>query len=166
MSHSIVKKIWRDLVERKGRTTLTLLGLVIGLWGVASVAVAWLVLGQDLSANFLSTNPPAIVMTIESDTPIDVVAIGAVEGVRQIENRPQINGRIEITPDNRMPIVLWVVDDFNDMAVAKVFAEIGSLPPPAGSLVIERDGLLLANLIRKRRQSGATGHGPPSTKAL
>lgn len=52
MANSILKKIWRDLVERKGRSALTIIGLGIGFWGVGSAAVAWLVLSNDLSANF------------------------------------------------------------------------------------------------------------------
>ena len=64
MSKSILKKIWGDLYERKGRAILTLLGLIIGLWGVASVALAWLVLKGDMQENFLMTDPPSIAMTI------------------------------------------------------------------------------------------------------
>jgi len=172
MPDSIIKKIWRDLAERKGRTLLTLSGLTIGLWGVASVAVAWFILGHDLSANFLSTNPPAIAMTIDRNSDIgaeihskfDLSAIGSIEGADLIENRPQLLGRIEIGPDRWLPLVLWVVEDFNDMAVASVFAETGALPPPEGSFVLERDGLILANMYRKQRQSGATGHKSQTTE--
>jgi ABC-type antimicrobial peptide transport system permease subunit len=172
MHDSIIKKIWRDLVERKGRTVLTLLGLAIGLWGVASVAVAWFILGHDLSANFLSTNPPAIAMTIdrngefETGNQFDMSTIGTIEGADQLENRPQLLGRMEIGPDRWLPLVLWVVEDFKDMAVARVFAETGALPPPAGSFVIERDGLVLANIYRKQRQSAAVRHGVHQSELL
>ena len=102
-------------------------------------------------------------MTIDADTnidtEIDVAAIGTIEGADQLENRPQLLGRIEVGPDRWLPLVLWVVEDFNDMAVASVFAETGTLPPPAGSFVIERDSLVLANFYRMRLQSGAVGHG-------
>jgi putative ABC transport system permease protein len=164
MSYSISKKIWRDLAERKGRTLLTVLGLVVGLWGVGSVSVAWWVLGTDMSANFLSTNPPAITMTVAGETAVDVAAIGKLDGIRQIENRPQINGRIEITPNSWRPLLLWVVDDFNAMTVAKAFPESGVLPPPTGSFVMERDGLLLGNFLRARAQSGTSGHGAQSAQ--
>ena len=166
MANSILKKIWRDLVERKGRTALTIIGLCIGFWGVGSAAVAWLVLSNDLSSNFTQTNPPAIAMTIAMTTDgpgiIDVSRIGAVEGAQDIENRPQLTGRVQYAPDRWMSLILWVVEDFNDMRVATMFPEDAALPPPAGTFVIERDGLPITNFLKKREQSGSAGHGKPA----
>lgn len=161
MSNSILKKIWRDLVERKGRSALTIIGLCIGFWGVGSAVVAWLVLSSDLSRNFTQTNPPAIAMTIDGPGVIDVSRIGAVEGAEDIENRPQLKGRVQYAPDRWMSLVLWIVEDFHDMRVATVFPEDGSLPPSPGTFVIERDGLPIANFLRKRERSGSVGHGSP-----
>jgi len=153
-----LRKIFRDLSERKGRTLLTLLGLVIGLWGFASVAVAWLVLSNDLSENFLSTNPPGIAMTIAGDGPLDVEALGPIEGASAIENRPQLSARMEISPDRWLPIQLWVVEDFGAMNVARIFPEKGTLPPATGMLAVERDGVNLVNFFRMKEQSGTVGH--------
>lgn len=161
MANSIWKKIWRDLTERKGRSMLTILGLCIGFWGVGSAAVAWLVLSKDLAGNFARTNPPAIAMTIEGRGVIDVRSIGAIEGAQEIENRPQLSGRILYAPDRWLGLVLWVVEDFNDMRVGTVFSEDGTLPPPPGTIVVERDGLPLANLLKRRAQSGSVGHNKP-----
>lgn len=161
MANSIGKKIWRDLAERKGRSAITILGLCIGFWGVGSAAVAWLVLSNDLAGNFTRTNPPAIAMTIEERGVIDVRRIGAIEGVREIESRPQLSGRIQYGPDRWLGFVLWVVEDFTDMRVGTVFAEDGTLPPPPGTIVVERDGLPLANFLKKRAQSGSVGHNTP-----
>ena len=145
-----IKKIWRDFSERKGRTCLTLLGMTIGLWGVNSVAVAWLVLDHDLAENFRSTNPPAIVMQLDGDTPLEVAQLGKIEGVLEIENRPVIAARTELNPDQFVLTALWVVEDFGSLAIAKFFAESGSLPPPLGSMVVERSSMRLANYMLAR----------------
>ena len=158
MANSIGKKIWRDLTERKGRRLLTILGLCIGFWGVGNAAVAWLVLSKDLAGNFTRTNPPAIAMTIEGRGVVDVRRIGAIEGAQEIENRPQLSGRIQYAPDRWLALVLWVVEDFKDMRVGTVFAEDGTLPPPPGTMIVERDGLPLANVLKRREQSGSVGH--------
>ena len=163
MASSILAKIWRDLAGCKGRTALTIFGLCIGFWGIGSAAVAWLVLSKDLASNFKQTNPPAIAMTIEGPGVIDVDRIGAIEGASEIENRPQLSGRILYAPDRWLGLVLWVVEDFADMRVGTVFPEDAVLPPPPGTMVVERDGLPVLNFFRRREQSRAVGHSRPVT---
>jgi ABC-type antimicrobial peptide transport system permease subunit len=162
MDNSILKKIWRDLVERKGRSALTIVGLCIGFWAVGSAGVAWLVLSNDLAQNFTQTNPPSIAMTIDGPGIIDVGRIGAVEGAADIENRPRLTGRVQYAPDRWMSLILWVVEDFTDLRVGIMFPEDATLPPPTGSVVIERDGLPIANFLKRREQSGSIGHGRPA----
>jgi putative ABC transport system permease protein len=159
VANSLVKKVWSDLTERRGRSLLTVLGLCVGFWGVGSAAVAWLVLSRDLPANFLQTNPPAIRMTVSGPDTVDVASLGRVEGALAIENRPHLTGRIQYGADRWMPLNLWVVEDFNAMRVARIFPEDATLPPRSGAVVVERDGLPFANILRMRAQSGAPGHG-------
>ena len=158
MASSIAKKIWHDLAERKGRSAITILGMCIGFWGVGSAAVAWLVLSNDLASNFRQTNPPAIAMTLDGQGVIDVSRIGAVEGAQNIENRPQLSGRAQYAPDRWLKLVLWVVEDFTDMRVGTVFPVNAALPPPPGTIVVERDGPPIANFLKRREQSGSVGH--------
>lgn len=160
MGNSIVKKIWRDLVERKARTLLTIVGLGIGYWGVGSAFVAWYVLSNDLSENFRQTNPAAIVMTLEGRAPADIADLGTIEGVAAIENRPEFAGRMRYAADGWMPMRLWIVEDFDAMQVATVVAESGTVPPNEGKLVLERDSLLVANFFSRRAETKAVGHGP------
>ena len=161
MASSVLTKIWRDLAGCKGRTALTIFGLCIGFWGIGSAAVAWLVLSEDLTSNFRQTNPPAIAMTIDGPGAIDVNRIGAVEGAREIENRPQLSGRIMYASDRWFRLVLWVVEDFSDMRVGTIFPEDAALPPPPGAMVVERDGLPTLNFLRQREQSRAVGPSRP-----
>jgi putative ABC transport system permease protein len=158
-----IKKIWRDLSERKGRTCLTLLGMIIGLWGVNSVAVAWLVLNQDLAENFLSTNPPAIVMSLDGDGPLDMADLVNVEGVQELENRPVIATRMELNPDQFIPTILWVVEDFSSIRIAKFGVESGTFPPPQGSMVVERNSKLLANYLLAVPAIATRGNHDPAT---
>jgi ABC-type antimicrobial peptide transport system permease subunit len=167
MSHSVIRKIWRDLAQRPGRSLLTCLGLSVGLWGVGSVAVAWWILGHDMQANFLSTNPPSIAISIEGDDALDLDPLAKIEGVTGVTLRPQLNARIEIAPDTWLPLVLWVVEDFSQMPVARVFPQSGSLPPPAGSFSLERDGLAFGNFLRARAaRGGERSHTMTATEAL
>ncbi len=167
MPDSIIKKIWRDLVERKGRTALTLLGLAIGLWGVASVAVAWFILGHDLSANFLSTNPPAIAMTIDADTnidtEIDVAAIGTIEGADQLENRPQLlRPGVEARPQcGDQPGIRLVARKFLDFVEHKDCRFPSGPDPPEQVVEIKQD---IRGRIRAQGGQVDLRLGSPSTR--
>lgn len=161
MTGSVPRKIWRDLAERKGRSLLTVIGLCVGFWAVGSAGVAWLVLSNDLTENFMQTNPPAIVMELAGPGTLDVGRLGAVEGARAIANRPLLTGRVQYAPNRWMSLLLWVVDDFDDMPVATVFPEDAELPPPVGTVVVERDALPIANFLKRREESGSVGHGKP-----
>lgn len=148
MSKSILKKIWRDLWERKGRTLICLVGLVIGLWAVTSVAVAWLVLKQDMQENFLMTDPPSIVVNLEGIAPSDFSRLEDIEGVKFIDNRSMKTGRVKVTPDQWYFFVVWVIEDFENFTVGKLFPESGKITPGLGEIIIERDGIFLVNSLR------------------
>lgn len=146
-----LKKIRSDLFERKGRTLLTLMGLCIGLWGVATMAVAWLVLSNDLSENFASTNPPGIDMELVGEGRFDTNKLGPLEGIGRVENRPVFMGRAEVTPGTVLPMIIWMVEDFNKMKVATFKTTGGATTPPIGTLLIEKNALLLSNYFLRTR---------------
>ena len=57
-----LRKVWKDLAERKARSLTTLAGLAIGLWGIGTVSIAWLVLSNDLGENYARTLPPDLIV--------------------------------------------------------------------------------------------------------
>lgn len=157
------RKVLGDLLLRKPRTALTLVGLVISFWGLGTVLVGYRILAHDLSANYTRTNPPHLEIDAAGVTPRHLSRITAIENVTDVENRPRIGGRIAIGPDRWMPLVLFVAEDFRDLDVARFFPEIGTLPPPTGEILIERDALPLIRFWRAA--SNSAGHGRPQGQA-
>ncbi|MEM9302867.1 MAG: FtsX-like permease family protein [Pseudomonadota bacterium] len=156
------KKIWRDLTLRKARVAITLLGLAIGLWGIGSVIVAQRVLGDDLTTNFTRTVPPHLVVPMRGLDNGMLERIKALDGVVAAENRPILGARLAIGAERHLPLILFVVDDFAALDVAKVFPDYGTYPPPPGSVLIERDGRPLIRIMGGNVPSAAPGgHGAP-----
>ena len=137
-------KAWKDLTERKSRSLLTLAGLAIGMWGIATVAIAWVVLSNDLSENFLRTLPPHLMIGPADDQPL---TLSEIEGVEAWENRPLLTGRIEAAPDFFIPLNLFIVDDFEEIKVARFFPEEGVFPPAEGEMLIERSGEIILKIM-------------------
>jgi putative ABC transport system permease protein len=142
---SRIRKVWSDLAERKARSITTLLGLVIGFWGMATVAVAWVVLSNDLGENFSRTLPPNLAI---SAAPGAIPELDDIEGLESFDNRPLLISRIEAAPNLYLPLHLHVLDDFESLPVARVFTQEGPFPPPRGEMLIERAGDIILKITR------------------
>jgi len=137
------KKVWSDLKAGRGRTVLMVFALVLGVWGLGSVIVSARILGPDLRQNFVTTRPAHAVLTWDHPGTLDPTALGP--GV-EAEYRDLALLRIEVRPDEWIPLWLFAVGDFEHQALTKVVPWSGARVPPPGTLVIERDGLLVSDL--------------------
>lgn len=140
MTVTRLRKVFSDFWARPGRTLLTLLGLVVGLYGVGAVLVAFTILADDLDENFWRTLPPNIVINADKLTPQTVARLRAIPGVSEVEDRPIVPARIEVGFGRWMPLNLHVVKDFRAMDVARFQPFQGAWPPPDGSMLVERSG--------------------------
>ncbi len=152
-----IRKVWKDLAERKARSLTTLAGLVIGLWGIGAVTIAWVVLSNDLSENFTRTLPPNLVVQVG---PGVIPALDSIAGIEAWENRPLLSSRIEASPNFYMPLQLYVVDDFETLSVARFFPQEGPLTPPRGEMLIERSGDILLRIMRAQVANPDAFHDP------
>ncbi len=141
-----MKKALNDLRINPGRTLLVILALVIGLWGVGSIAVSYTILTHDLNENFLRTAPPHAVLRSEDFSRLDLAAFRARPDIESAEFRDFTFLRIEVHPDVWIPLWLFGVEDFDRVKVARIFDQTGPKKPAPGSIVMERDGRLISDL--------------------
>jgi putative ABC transport system permease protein len=156
------KKSLGDLWTRKGRTLITLAGLFMGLTAVFTVAIAFRILSEDLVANYLGTTPPAITFDLKAGSGFDLAAIRALPEVTEVENRPEVFARYTMGPDRYLPVILFVVDDFEAMSVATVTRQTGSFPPAEGAVLLERGSEAFSRMMRLFEARGGP-HATPLT---
>lgn len=135
-----IKKVAGDLLTRWGRTLLTLVGLSLGLYGLCSVLVAFVLLADDLNENYRATNPANIVVTVQDVDEALLARIASIENVGDVERRDIVRGRIDAGDGAWMPVTIFVVEDFERLRVASFYPERGAWPPPTGDILLERDG--------------------------
>jgi putative ABC transport system permease protein len=140
-----LRKVWKDLAERKARSLTTLAGLAIGLWGIGTVSIAWLVLSNDLGENYARTLPPDLIVQADAGP---IPPLDGITGLEAFDNRPLLSSRMELAPNLFLPLQVFVVDDFSALPVARLFPQAGPLPPPAGEMLIERSGDTLLKILR------------------
>ena len=145
-----IRKVLRDLFQERARAILVLIALIVGGLGVALVTASTTVLLREVRDNYLVTNPLHATITFRGEGKGggegDVVAISeAAPWVDQAELRTTVMARARGGFDGRLPVVLKIVDDFENLKIATFELEQGRWPEP-GEIVIERDDLTVLGL--------------------
>ncbi len=161
-----LKKAFSDLRANPGRTALVIFALVIGSWGVGSLLVSATILRSDLRENFAGTSPPHAILTSKDFGRLDLAAFRQRPEIESAEFRDLSLQRIEVHPDEWIPLWLFGVEDFNDFTMARFYREEGSKQPAPGTMLIERDGRLISDLTlgsRARVRAGGRIREVPVT---
>ena len=140
MTKARLRKVASDFRVRWGRTLLSLIGLSLGLFGLAAVVTAFAIIANDLDENFERTNPPNVVIAADRVSEAAIRRLRTIEGVTGVDDRPMVAGRLEVGVGQWMPIMVHVVADFDRMPTARIFPQSGPWPPSTGSLLVERSG--------------------------
>jgi len=141
-----LKKAINDLRNNPGRTILVIFALVVGSWGAGSILVSYSILSNDLDENFIRTNPEHVTIISKDFGKLDI---------NEFRNRPEIESaefrdlsyiRIESNPGEWIPLFLFSVEDFSNFKMAEFYPQKGKKIPDSGTMLIERDCLLISIL--------------------
>lgn len=139
------RKILGDLRTAKGRMIMMIIAITVGIFSVGTILSSYTILTREISKNYLSTNPASAFLEIDK---IDDALLDSVRnrpGITTAEASSTIVARIEVKPDEWMPLLLFVVEDFKTMKISTFRSESGAWPPPEGSILLERLALPLVN---------------------
>ena len=141
-----IKKVFADLASSPARTLLVILALAIGIWGVSSIVVSYVILTNDLKANFINTQPPQAILTSENFSRLDLATLRSKPEIESAEFRDLSMQRIEVHPNDWIPLWLFGVENFSQPSLSKLATIKGAAIPPTGTMLMERDGHLISNL--------------------
>lgn len=139
-------KAIRDFEQESTRTILVVLAIAVGIAGFAAVLASYAILTRELNRGYLATNPASA--TVRTDAVDDqlLAAIAATRGVREVEARRSVSGRIKGGTPGWRNLLLFVVKDFGRIRVSKLNPERGAWPPATGEILIERDAFQVARV--------------------
>jgi len=141
----VLRKSFRDMGAKLGSTLTAILALTIGLWGIGTLLVSMLIMNNDLSENFSQTNPPHIAIQSSDFDKLNLEELRTSPDILAAEFRDITTLRIEIKPDEWLPVWLYSVADFERLTIAKIYQQNESFPPPEGAILVERNGLEVSN---------------------
>jgi putative ABC transport system permease protein len=94
-----------------------------------------------MSRNYLGTNPASAFIELDRVDDALVKTVSERKGISEAEATSWIGARAEISPNEWMPVLLFVVPDFETSHVSTVAPEAGAYPPSSQTLLVEREVL-------------------------
>lgn len=139
--HGFVK-LARDLWSGRGRTLTIVFAIAVGLTGFNATLGAYGILTREIERNYLESEPASATLELAGVSDELLRATAARPEILAATRRKTIHGRYQNhSGDPWQRALIFVVDDFEDMRVAKIFKERGTWPPPEGSVLVERSSL-------------------------
>ena len=139
-------KIFRDMTQNKGRSTLVVLSIVLGVFAIGLTMGSRAMLSAGMSESYLAANPAQLrfgTNQLMSSDYFDNLAkhpeIADVYGRRAVEMR------IQTGPDSWQNIDMILLEDLNNIEIGKLDIETGDWPPTRGQIFIERSGIDMIN---------------------
>ncbi len=139
------RKVLGDLWLNKTRTLLAVLAIAIGIFGVGAVLTGYSILTHEINANFLGTNPASAILYTDNADDKLAKTVENIPGVANAQARRIVTARIQVGPEEWRRLLLFVIDDFNNLRVSTFKLERGNWPPPDREILIERSALPIVN---------------------
>jgi putative ABC transport system permease protein len=137
-------KVIRDFWQERPRIVFVALAIAIGISAFLAVLASYAILTRELDLGYLETNPASATLRTDKLDDELIAAIAASKGVRDVEARRTLTGRIKVGPVEWRNLTLFVVKDFGNIRVSTLKPQQGSWPPAPGEILIERDAVQVA----------------------
>ncbi|MBM4781765.1 MAG: ABC transporter permease [Archangiaceae bacterium] len=156
-------KVAGDLRSERGRLLLMLVAVAVSLAAIGTVLGSWAILTRDIASNYLGTAPAEATLEFEGGVSDEVLTRArADQAVSVADRREVIAGRVRVGDDFR-PLLLFVPERFETMRLNTFRPLDGAWPPPAGTVLLERSGLEMANATMSSSLRVKLPNGRPST---
>lgn len=135
------KKVLRDLQAARGRMAMVVIAIAVSIFGVRTILSAYTVLTREVSRNYLGTNPASAFLEMDRVDDSVVEAVKEQPDIVDAEATSWVMARVEVQPNEWRPLLLFVVKDFDTLRINKFRPEAGLWPPPAQTMLLEREAL-------------------------
>ena len=140
------KKLLRDLQAARGRMGMMVIAIAVSIFGVGMILSAYTVLSREMSVNYLGTNPASAFIELDRVDEALAKTVSERKGISEAEVTSWVGARAEVNPNEWMPVLLFVVPDFETSYVSTVAPEAGAYPPLEQTILLEREVLPMLDL--------------------
>lgn len=142
------KKVFADLKENLSRSILIIIAVMIGTISVCATFSAKTVLSREIDMSFKSSYPASIILWLNDIKPDLLKEVSKYPGVVSAEPRRLIRSRAEVAPGDWRTLLIFVVDDFDNLKVSTFFPVSGDKTPKDGEILIEQSALPVLKVLQ------------------
>jgi putative ABC transport system permease protein len=153
-------KLFRDITGYKGRALALLAALSVGIFTIGTMLGAYGIVNREMVVNYLRTNPASATIEVDEVTGSVLSTARSFPGIAVAEPRAVVVARAKVG-DEWMRMLLFVVEDFNGMHLNTFSRDSGAWPPPAGTMLIERQAVGFLKAGEGGSVTVKTPHGSP-----
>jgi putative ABC transport system permease protein len=140
------KKLIRDLQAARGRMTMMVVAIAVSIFGVGTILSAYTILNREVGQNYLGTNPASAFIELDRVDEALIQAVRQQPNIADAEATSWVVARAEVNPNEWMPLLFFVIPDFDAMRISTVKSEAGAFPPHEGTILVEREVLPMLEL--------------------
>src|SRR5215208_899549 len=135
------KKLVRDLQSAQGRMTMMVIAIAVSIFSVGMFLTAYTIASREMRRNYLGTNPASAFIELDRVDDALVKAVSERPGILEAEATSWVGARAEVNPNEWMPVLLFVIPNFETSHVSTVASEAGAYPPASQTILVEREVL-------------------------
>jgi putative ABC transport system permease protein len=139
------RKIIRDFWIVRGRMLMMVIAIAVGIFGVTTILSAYTILDREVRRNYLGTNPASAQLQLDKVDDVLVDKVRQRPGIADAEASSAVFARIEKKPNEWLPLLLFVIKDFNTMRINTFTPVSGTWPPPEGTILLEKEAMPILN---------------------
>jgi|GEM_PF-6780806 len=134
---AILKKLKKDIGKTRYQASLSLLAIIITIWGVSTVYYGYWMTERDFQVNFDSTYPAHMLLHVDTSDLDLLTEVDKMPEVKSVERREAFMGRVLDRDGEWMPILVFAVEDFANLRV-NTFTIEDDVGPMLGTIAIEQ----------------------------
>jgi putative ABC transport system permease protein len=139
------RKVLADLRSARSRFLMMSVALAASVTVVAAIFTAYAILTREVPRNYIDTHPASAQLHMDDVDSELIRQVRHLPNIADAEASGTLSARIEVGPNQWMPLMLFVVPDFKLLRINAFRSESGAWPPPTGSMLVERSAMPLTD---------------------
>lgn len=136
-------KVLRDLTSDYSKNFMLVLAIAIGVFGIGSILGGYSVIKREMTDNYMSTVPASATIELEDSITKELVdMVKQFPGIKEAERHATLVARMKVG-EKWYPLLLFVVDDFQNKKTNKPSFVSGKKEPSTGTMLVERTALVM-----------------------
>ncbi len=134
-------KMLRDLASHKSRSLLVVLSIAVGVFAIGVIAGTQHILNTQFTGAYLASNPAHATLSVSAFEDGLLASVARTDGVAAASASFSVGVQVEGKNGRWQDLTVTARPGWHDLPVNAIWPQAGAWPPPAGSIVLERNAL-------------------------